>query len=76
MAPVTGTLFAHQRITGGSTEFFADEHRKLILVAMRDFRDAAGLALDETPTFFFRIGRAGPASYRTSRKEPAIETIS
>lgn len=73
MAPVTGTLFAHQRITGGATEFLADDHRELILSAMRDFRDAAELTPEETPTFFFRIGRAGPASYRTSRREPEIE---
>lgn len=76
MAPVTGTLFAHQRITGGTTEFLVNEHRELILNAMREFRAAAELAPEETPVFFFRIGRASAPSYRTSRKEPEIEFVS
>jgi len=75
MAPVTGTLFAHQRIAGGTTEFLADEHRELILHAMHDFRVAAELTSEETPVFSFRMGRAGPPSYRTSRKEPEIEFV-
>lgn len=73
MAPVTGTLFAHQRITGGANEQLSNEHRELILSAMRDFREAAELTPEKTPVFFFRIGRSGSPSYRTSRKEPEIE---
>ena len=73
--PVTGILFLARSLEGGSAEGLLPKHFEQIRRANATIRKQFGVEASDTPAMLFRTGYASPATARSYRRAPDIQTI-
>lgn len=72
--PVTGILFLGRSLEKGSAEGLRPEHFKIIREANAEIKSRFGAGEGDIPAMLFRTGYAAPATARSFRKAPVIQS--